>query len=244
MLEEIAHLHLRQVQVSGRKALPSQRHNLVKDMGAYNMCRRFCTLILVVVLFLVACSPSVKETVSPSETALPPATQTSAPTVQPAPVEPATQTATSQPVVPTDRVSQLEVIGAENWSRLQLLKTFPAEMPLSQSAVAISLDGKTLAVGSREGAKIFFFDIESGQLSRTVSLGLTTVGDYFNLVDIAYLPDGTLIANSTGPYAIYHMDMDGNILAEWNGLSFALSADKKVMVHIDNTELDSGGCCK
>lgn len=201
------------------------------------MGQRFYAFSLMVVLFLAACSPSVEETASPSETALPPATETSVPTTQPAPVEPATQTATSQPVIPTDWLSQLEVIGAQNWSRLQLLKTFPAEMPLSQSAIAISPDGKTLAVGSREGAKLFFFDIESGQLSRTVSLGLTSVGDYFNLVDIAYLPDGTLLANSTGPYAIYHMDTDGNILATWDGLSFALSADKRFMAHIDDTEL-------
>jgi hypothetical protein len=201
------------------------------------MRQRFYVFFLMAVLFLVACSPSVEETASPSETALPPATETSVSTTQPAPVEPATQTATSQPAISTDWLSRLEVIGAENWSRLQLLKTFPAEMPLSQSAVAISPDGKTLAIGSREGAKIFFFDIESGQLSRTISIGLTAVGDYFNLVNMAYLNDDTLLANSTGPYAIYHLDTDGTILTTWDGLSFALSADKKIMAHIDDAGL-------
>lgn len=201
------------------------------------MCRRFYAFFLIAVLFLAACSPSVKETSSPSETTLPPATETSMPTIQPATVESATQTATSQPAISTDWLSQLEVIGAANWSRLQLLKTFPAEMPFSQSAVAIPTDGKTLAVGSREGAQIFFFDIESGQLSRTVSMGISDPGEYFNLVGLEYLPDGTLMANSTGPYAIYHLDADGNVLAMWSGSNFALSADKKVMAHSDDTGL-------
>lgn len=201
------------------------------------MHRRLFILMISIVFLIVSCTPVSTEQAVPTETATPPATETSVPTTQPPTLEPATETATSQPVTPTDWLSQLEVIGAQNWSRLQLLKTFPAEMPLSRSAIAISPDGKTLAVASREGAKLFFFDIESGQLSRTVSLGLTSVGDYFNLVDIAYLPDGTLLTNSTGPYAIYHMDTDGNILATWDGLSFALSADKRFMAHIDDTEL-------
>jgi WD40 repeat protein len=146
-------------------------------------------------------------------------------------------TVTSESTLPTDWLSQLEVIQAGNWSRLQLLKTFPAEMLLSQSAIAISPDGKTMAVGGGEGAQIFFFDVESGQLSWTVSMGISDLGKYFNLVGMEYLPDGTILANSNGPYAIYHMDTDGNILATWDGLSFALSADKKVMTHIDDTGL-------
>ena len=191
------------------------------------MHRRFSTLFFIAVLFLVSCSPSVEETPLPSETAPPPATETSVPTSQSPTVEPVVPTATSESTLSTDWLSQLEVIQSGNWSRLQLLKTFPAEMPLSQSAIAISPDGKTMAVGSREGAQIFFFDVESGHLLRTVSMGISEVGAYFNIVGMEYLPDGTIMANSTGPYAIYHMDTDGNILATWDGLSFALSADKR-----------------
>jgi WD40 repeat protein len=155
------------------------------------------------------------------------------PTIQPPTIEPATQTATSQHPITTEWLSQLEVIQAGNWSRLQLLKTFPAEMPLSQSAVAISLGGNTMAVGSREGAQIFFFDVESGQLLRTVSMGVSNIGKYFNFGTVEYLPDGTIMASSTGPYATYHIDTDGNLLAMWDGNTFALSADKTMMAHVD-----------
>ena len=198
---------------------------------------RFSTLFFIAVLFLVSCSPSVEETPLPSETAPPPATETSVPTSQSPTVEPVVPTATSESTLSTDWLSQLEVIQSGNWSRLQLLKTFPAEMPLSQSAIAISPDGKTMAVGSREGAQIFFFDVESGQLLRTVSMGISDLGKYFNLVGMEYLPDGTIMANSTGPYAIYHMDADGNVLAMWSGSNFALSAEKMVMAHIDDNGL-------
>jgi WD40 repeat protein len=189
------------------------------------------------VIFLAACSPSIVETPSASETALPPATETSVPTDQSPTLEPATQTATSQPAIITDWLSRLEVIQAGNWSRLQLLKTFPAEMPLSQSAIAISSDGKTMAVGSREGARIFFFDVESGQLLRTIPMGISNIGNYFRFGALEYLPDGTMMASSTGPYATYHIDTDGNLLAMWDGNTFALSADKKVMVHNDDAGL-------
>ena len=46
-----------------------------------------------------------------------------------------------------------------------------------------------MAVGSKGGAKIFFFDIPSGQLSRTVVLGIPDVGAYFNIVGMEYLPE-------------------------------------------------------
>jgi WD40 repeat protein len=94
-----------------------------------------------------------------------------------------------------------------------------------------------MAVGSREDARIFFFDIESGRLSRTVSIGISDLGNYVNLVGMEYLPDGALMANSTGPYAIYHLDTDGNVLATWDGGDFALSADEKIMAHIDENGL-------
>jgi len=159
------------------------------------------------------------------------ATETPVPVTHTPTVVPATQISAPQPTTTTDWLSQLEVITSENWSRLQLLKTFPAEMPLNRSAVAISPDGKTMAVGSSGGAKIFFFDIESGQLSRTISMGISNVGAYFNIMGMEYLPDGTLMANSDGPYAIYHIDATGNVLSMWDGSSFAISADKKIMAH-------------
>jgi WD40 repeat protein len=68
-------------------------------------------------------------------------------------------------------------------------------------------------------------------------MGISDLGKYFNLVGMEYLPDGTIMANSNGPYAIYHLDADGNVLAMWSGGNFALSGDKKVMAHSDDTGL-------
>ena len=196
------------------------------------MYYRYFTVVLAAAFFLVACSPaSVEGTALPSETALPPATETSVPTTRPPTIEPVAPTDASQSALPADWLSQLEIIQPGNWSRLQLLKAFPAEMPLRNTAVSISQDGRTMVVGSNGGARIFFFDIPSGQLSRTVALGIPDVGAYFNIVGIEYLPDGTLIVNSTGPYQIYHMDDAGNVKSMWDGSSFALSADKKVLVY-------------
>ncbi|MEP7137152.1 MAG: hypothetical protein ABI904_19675 [Chloroflexota bacterium] len=189
--------------------------------------KRFFLFSLVFLLVLSACAQSyaLTPTVLPTETPMP--------ATQPPTLEVVTQTPTSQSLNTTDWLSGLEVIGPANWSRLQLLKTFPAEMPLNHSAVAISADGKTMAVGSSSGAKIFFFDLSSGQLSRTVSInGVPNVDAYFNTLE--YLPDGTLMANSDGPYAIYHIDAVGNVLSTWDGSSFALSADKKIMAHGTN----------
>jgi len=191
-----------------------------------------------IVCLIVACTSASTEQAVFIETAIPPATEISSPTIQPPTVEPATPTGTSQLVLPTDWLRQLEVIQAGNWSRLQLLKTFPAEMPLNHSAVAISPDGKTMALGSSSGAQIYFFDLESGDLIQNVSFsGVSNATAYFN--EIEYLSDGTLMANSDGPYAIYHIDVDGNVFSMWDGINFTLSADKRTMVHdtIEGTTL-------
>ncbi len=195
------------------------------------MYRRLFILMTVIAIMTTACGSIKDETAQPAATVIPPATETSIPIAQPPTIEPATSTVTSQPALTTDWLSQLDVIQAGNWSHLQLLKTFPAEMPLSHSAVAISPDGKSMAVGSSEGAQLFFFELPSGHLSRTVSIGISSVGAYFNIVGMEYLPDGTLMANSNGPYAIYHIDADGTVLSMWDGTGFALSADKRIMAH-------------
>ena len=105
------------------------------------MYRCSFTVILITAFVIAACSPKpVEETLS-TTTAIPSATVTNVPTVQAPTSVPATQ-----PPVSGEWLSPLEVIQAGNWSRLQLLKTFPAEMPLDHSAVAISPDGKTVAV--------------------------------------------------------------------------------------------------
>jgi WD40 repeat protein len=112
-----------------------------------------------------------------------------------------------------------------------LLKTYPAEIPLKNAVVAISPDGRTVAVGGISGAKISFFDLAGVEWMRTVTIGIPPVGEYFNVTGMEYLPDGTLIVTSDGPYAIYHMDMNGNVLSTWEGIGFALSADKKILAH-------------
>jgi WD40 repeat protein len=182
------------------------------------MHRRSFVLTIIALFFLVACNLFAPvERIPPTATGAP-FIVTQAPTLIAA-----TQTHASHP-------GSLEVINAGNWSRLQLLQTFPAEMPLS-SAIAISPDGKTLAVGGKTGAEIFLFDVASGQLLQTVSIGLSQVGEYFYLSDMEYLPDGTIMVNSSGPYAIYHIDAAGNILSRWDGINFAISADKKMIAH-------------
>jgi len=188
-------------------------------------CRSF-TLILAAVFFLVACVPAPMEgTALPIETVMPSVTETSVP-----PTQSPTATAIIQPALPTDWPSQLEVIQSGNWLRLQLLKVIPAEIPMDHSAVAISPDGKTMAMGSSSGAQIYFFDLGSGDLIQKVSFtGVSNADAYFN--EIEYLSDGTLLANSDGPYAIYHIDAVGNVLSTWDGISFALSADKSTMAH-------------
>ena len=202
------------------------------------MHRRLFVLMISIVCLIVSCTPASTEQVVSTETAIPPATEISMPATQPPTIESAAPTQTSQPALPTDWLRQLEVIQSGNWSRLQLLKIFPAEMPLDHSAVAISPDGKTMALGSSSGAQIYFFDLGSGDLIQKVAfIGVSNATAYFN--EIEYMSDGTLMANSDGPYAIYHIDADGNVLSMWDGINFALSADKRTMAHdtIEGTTL-------
>ncbi|MBL8080873.1 MAG: PD40 domain-containing protein [Anaerolineales bacterium] len=165
---------------------------------------------------LAACGPQATKEFPPTETLPPSATST--PAAQ-APTE------TALPRNP------LQIIQPGNVARLQLMKTLPAEMPLQRSAVAISPDGKTMAIGASTGNKISFFDLPAWGLSRTVSIDILNVGAYFHIDELEYLPDGTLMANSSGPYRIYHIDATGGILSAWDGIYFALSADKKIMAH-------------
>ncbi|HSO14217.1 MAG TPA: hypothetical protein VLT51_17700 [Anaerolineales bacterium] len=193
-------------------------------------CRSF-RLIITAVFLLVACSPDSAKENPPTAISIPLATVASVPATQTPTVVPATQTPASQSILATEWPSQLEIIQSGNWARLQLLKTFPAEMPLKNSAVAISPDGKTMAVGNSSGARIFFFGLPSGQLLQVVPINLSDVGEYFNIVGMEYLPDGTIMANSNGPYMIYHIDSAGNVLFAWDGVSFAISADKRMMAY-------------
>lgn len=150
-------------------------------------------------------------------------TATFAPAAQPSISVPSVQ-----PTIQTGWLSQLETIEPQNWKRLQILKTFPAEMPMKLSAVTVAPDGKTVVMGSSTGAQLFFFDIESGKLSRTMPItGVQNADSPFNTIE--YLADGTIIANSDGPYEIYHIDHTGNVLATWDSINFAVSADQQTM---------------
>lgn len=186
------------------------------------MCRTFMRLSIAAFVF-VACSPVSVRQAPPAVTAIPSATHLSTnvpvtPTVQP------------EPAPEVNWPTSLEFIQSANWSRLQLLKTFPAEMPLLNSAVAISPDGKTMAVGSNSRAQIFFFDLPNGQLSRTITVnGVANVDAPFHKLE--YLSDRTLVANSDGPYRIYQINVAGDVLASWESSSFAISADRRIMAY-------------
>jgi WD40 repeat protein len=185
--------------------------------------RRASISAIATLFFLVACRPTSIEKTTPSPTVLPPASATAVSV---------TETSTAVPITPitAPATPTLEMITSENWARLQLLKTFPAEMPLLNSAVAISMDGKQMAVGSNSRAQIFFFDLPSGQMSQSIFInGISDVDSPFEQIE--YLPDGTLVANTDSPYMIYHIDSTGNVLSAWNGLGFALSADKTIMAY-------------
>jgi WD40 repeat protein len=190
------------------------------------MYRRLSILAIVAFFLFAACNLTV---ISPTATATSPVTPTDV-----------TSTQTSIPVTEplgtsTDWRSGLEVICAENWSRLQLLKTLPAEIPLNHSAVAIAPDGKTLAIGGSSGAYILFIDLTASPSSTQVDFtGVRSIESYFNKIE--YLDDGTIIANADSPYTIYHIDATGNVLSTWDGIGFALSSDRKIMIY----EADEG----
>ena len=170
---------------------------------------------------LVACTPHSVEEFSPTETSLPPAT--SVPAAQtPAPELVSTETA-SLP-------GQLEIIQPVNLMHLQLLKTFPAEIPLQNSAVAISPDGKTMAIGSNSTATIFFIDLASGNPLQNMQIN-TQFNGPFDVIE--YLADGSLLASSAKGYESYHIDVNGDILFTW-GYPFAISADGKTVAFGDN----------
>ncbi len=159
---------------------------------------------------------------------LPPVLPTSSPTAHPS-----TPVPDPQATIQTSWLSQLEIIGPQNWSRLQLLQTFPAEMPMDYSAVTISPDGKTLVVGSSNSAQLVFLDIESGKFSGTMNInGVWSADEPFQTIE--YLADGTLMANSSSPYAIYHIDSAGNVLTRWDGIDFAVSTDDKTVAFGEN----------
>jgi len=187
---------------------------------------RVFTFSITTAFLLFACgSFSPKET-PPTGTIIAPAT--SMPATQHPTSVPVTQPSVVQPNLQTEWLSQLEIIKPQNWARLQLLKTFPAEMPMKQSVVAITPDGKTMVVGSSTGAKLFFFDLESGKLSRSLVInGVQNADSPFETIE--YLSDGTIMANSGGPYAIYHIDITGNVLFAWDLIYFAVSADEKIL---------------
>ena len=185
------------------------------------MHRAFVLSIATAFLLFACSSFSPKET-PPSETLTMPATQP--PTSVPVP-----QPSTAQSDLQTGWLAQLETISPQNWIQLQLLQTFPAEMPMVHSVVVIAPDGKTLVLGDSNKAQLFFFDLESGTIS-SKSLDITNVenGDApFNA--IKYLSDGSIIASSSGPYMIYHIDSAGNILSAWDAIEFAVSADEKYL---------------
>lgn len=185
------------------------------------MYRTFTLIASITVIFLSACNFIPAPKASPTTTATAFATPTRVP---------ATPSPAAQPTVQTTRLHPLETIKPQNWARLQLIKTFPAEMPLNHSAVAIAPDGTTMLVGSSTNAQFHFFDLESGNLSNSIKIsGVESPEQSFNTIQ--YLPDGSFMANSDRPYAIYHIDSAGNVLATWTGTSFVVSADGKAMAH-------------
>jgi WD40 repeat protein len=194
------------------------------------MSRRSSLFVIATLFLLVACHPASLDKTTAPATGTPVASLTAVPATETSTAIPVTETSEPSPELTTDWLSSLEVIRSGNWERLQLVKTFPAEMPLHHSAVAISLDAKKMAVGSNSRAQIHFFDLLSGQMSQSFFIGgVSDVDSPFEQIE--YLPDGTLVANTDSPYMIYHIDAAGNVLSAWPGLGFALSADKTVMAH-------------
>lgn len=141
---------------------------------------------------------------------------------------------TPQPDPPKGWLSELETITPQNWPRLQLLQTFPAEMPMMRSAVTFAPDGKTLVMGSNSASKLFFFDLENGKLARVMEIkGVENAATPFKTIEA--LADGSFIANADRPYTVYHIDNSGNVLSAWNSIEFAVSPDEKLLA-IDSNE--------
>lgn len=142
---------------------------------------------------------------------------------------PITQTPMAPPASQTEPFGQLEVISSQNWARLQLVQSFPAEMLRDQFRAAITPDEKTMVVGSSQRAQLFFLDLESGVISRLLEItGVKNVNARFD--ELKYLSDGSIMASSSGPYMIYRIDSStGNILSEWEGINFAISTDEQIM---------------
>ncbi len=188
---------------------------------------RAFTFSITTALLLFACSLFSPKETPPSETIIAPTT--SMPATQPPTSVPATQPPVVRPNLPAGWSTQLETISPRNWTRLQLLQTFPAEMPMAHSVVIIEPDGKTLVLGNSNKAQLFFFDLESGTIS-SKSRYITNVENAdVPFTAIKYLSDGSIIVSSYGPYIIYHIDSAGNILSAWDGIEFAVSADEKYL---------------
>lgn len=143
--------------------------------------------------------------------------------------QPITQTPMAQPASQTGPFGQLEVISPQNWQRLQLLQSFPAEVLPNYFRIAIMPDEKTMVMGSNEKAQIFFFDLESGKITRSLDIsGVKNINARFG--ELKYLSDGSILTSSSSPYMIYRIDSGtGDVLTAWDGIDFAISADEQTM---------------
>ncbi len=188
---------------------------------------RAFALSIATTFLLFACSLFSPKETPPSETMTAPAT--SLPATQHLTSVPVTQPSVVRPNLPAGWLTQLETISPQNWTRLQLVQAFPAEMPMAHSVVVIEPDGKTLVLGNSNKAQLFFFDLESGTISSN-SLYITNIENAdVPFTAIKYLSDGSIIVSSYGPYMIYHIDSAGNILSAWDAIEFAVSADEKYL---------------
>jgi hypothetical protein len=142
---------------------------------------------------------------------------------------PITQIPLAQTVPQAGPFGALEVISPQNWERLQLLQTLPAEMLPNYFRVMILPDEKTMLLGSNEAAHLFFVDLESGKTIRSLDVtGVKNSDARFS--ELKYLSDGSIMASSSGPYMTYRIDgSTGDVLTAWEGSDFAISADEQTM---------------
>ena len=189
---------------------------------------RILIFFVIIAFLLSACGSATVTNISPTEITIA-STTPSIDATQLSTSVPVTQPAMTQSPPETGWLSALETITPKNWARLQLLQTFPAEIPMLNSVVAIAPNGKTMLMGSNQKAQLFFFDLESGKIS-SESLYIHDVKNIDAPFDvIKYLSDGSILASSHGPYAIYHIDSTGNVLSAWDGLEFSVSADQQTI---------------